>query len=143
MTRLVSDHEQAIWRGMIDKIKSALVVIFVLFFIVSGVMHFVQVESFAAIVPPLLPFPKVIVWVTGLMEIGMGVMLLCPHFRSNVGVMLCLFLLAVLPANIYMAMAGIGFGDSVASPGMLWGRVALQFPLIAVIFWVTRPRRTA
>jgi uncharacterized membrane protein len=123
---------------MINKIKSALVVIFALFFVVAGVMHFVKVGSFAAIVPPLLPFPKLIVWVTGLLEIGMGVMLLCPHFRANVGVMLCLFLLAVLPANIYMAMAGIGFDDSVASSGVLWARVGLQFPLIAVVYWCTR-----
>ncbi|MEP3655459.1 MAG: hypothetical protein ABJO36_11240 [Litorimonas sp.] len=124
---------------MLARLKSALCVFFALFFVVAGVMHFVAVENFAAIVPPLLPFPKLIVWVTGLMEIGMGVMLLCPHFRPHIGVMLGLFLLAVLPANIYMAMAGIPFGNSVSSPAMLWGRVALQFPLIALIYWATRP----
>ncbi|MEP4050967.1 MAG: hypothetical protein ABJN22_01850 [Litorimonas sp.] len=124
---------------MLARLKSALYVFFALFFVVAGVMHFVAVENFAAIVPPLLPFPKLIVWVTGLMEIGMGVMLLCPHFRPHIGVMLGLFLLAVLPANIYMAMAGIPFGNSVSSPAMLWGRVALQFPLIALIYWATRP----
>ena len=127
---------------MISRLKSALCLFFALFFIAAGVMHFVAVESFAAIVPPLLPFPKLIVWVTGLMEIAMGVMLLCPHFRPRVGVLLGLFLLAVLPANIYMAVAGIPFGDSVSSPAMLWGRVALQFPLIAVILWATRRSRT-
>jgi len=124
---------------MLARLKSALCVFFALFFVVAGVMHFVAVENFAAIVPPFLPFPKLIVWVTGLMEIGMGVMLLCPHFRPHIGVMLGLFLLAVLPANIYMAMAGIPFGNSVSSPAMLWGRVALQFPLIALIYWATRP----
>ena len=102
-------------------------------------MHFVKDDTFAKIVPPLLPFPYVIVWVTGLMEIAMGVMLLCPHFRPRVGVILGIFLLVVLPANIYMAMASIPFGDTVASPAALWGRVALQFPLIGLIYWVTRP----
>ena len=124
---------------MISHIKTALCIFFALFFVAAGVMHFVAVEDFAAIVPPLLPFPKFIVWVTGLMEIGMGVMLLCPHFRPRVGVLLGLFLLAVLPANIYMAMAGISYGDSVTSPAALWTRVALQFPLIAIIYWATRP----
>ena len=127
---------------MIKHIKTALCVFFALFFVAAGVMHFVSVESFAAIVPPLLPFPKLIVWVTGLMEIAMGVMLLCPHYRPRVGVVLSLFLLAVLPANIYMAMAVIPFGDSAASPAALWIRVALQFPLIAVIYWATRPAKT-
>lgn len=122
---------------MTHRIKSALCLFFALFFIAAGVMHFVAVDSFAAIVPPLLPFPKLIVWVTGSMEIGMGVMLLCPHFRPRVGVLLGLFLLAVLPANIYMAVAGIPFGESLRSPAVLWGRVALQFPLIALIYWAT------
>jgi len=124
---------------MIRHIKAALCIFFALFFIAAGILHFVAVESFAAIVPPLLPFPKFIVWVTGLMEIGMGVMLVCPHFRPRIGILLSVFLLAVLPANIYMAMAGIPFGDSVSSPTALWIRVALQFPLIALILWATRP----
>ena len=125
---------------MMRRFQFFLVLFFALFFIVAGVLHFIKVDDFAAIVPPLLPFPRLIVWVTGLMEIGMGVMLLCPHFRPNVGVMLSLFLLAVLPANIYMAMAGLPFGETVAGPAVLWGRVALQFPLIAVILWCTRPK---
>jgi uncharacterized membrane protein len=36
-------------------------------------------------------------------------------------------------------MAGIPFGETVSSPVMLWARVALQFPLIALIYWATRP----
>lgn len=128
---------------MTRSIKLAFVYFFAFFFVAAGILHFVKVDAFAAIVPPLLPFPKLIVWVTGLMEIGMGVMLLCPHFRPRVGVLLGLFLLAVLPANIYMAMAGIPFGDSAASPAALWGRVAFQFPLITVIFWCTRAPKGA
>ena len=129
-------------QSMTKHIKTALCVFFALFFVVAGVSHFLSDDKFAAIVPPLLPFPYLIVWVTGLMEIGMGVMLLCPHYRPRVGVVLSLFLLAVLPANIYMAMAGIPFGESAASPTALWIRVALQFPLIAVIYCATRPAKT-
>ena len=127
---------------MVNGIKLALTALFALFFVLAGVTHFTAVESYAAIAPPLLPFPYVIVWVTGVMEIAMGVMLLCPHYRARVGVFLGLFLLAVLPANIYMAIAGVSFGDTVASPAALWIRVALQFPLIAVIYWATRPAKT-
>ena len=123
---------------MTQKIKLAIICLLAVFFLLAGIMHFARVDSFAAIVPPLLPFPKVIVWVTGLMEIGFAVMILCPHFRARIGVLLSLFLLAVLPANIYMAMAGIPLGESVASPAALWFRVFLQFPLIGLIIWVTR-----
>jgi len=101
-------------------------------------MHFVADESFAAIVPPFLPFTYLIVWVTGLMEIGFAVLLLCPHFRRRVGILLSLFLLAVLPANIYMAISGMPLGSLGNDPAVLWGRVALQFPLIGLILWATR-----
>jgi len=125
---------------MINGIKTVLVYFFALFFFVAGISHFTSDGTYAAIVPPLLPFPYVIVWVTGVMEICFAVMLLCPHYRPRVGILLGLFLLAVLPANIYMAVAGIPFGETEASPAALWTRVALQFPLIAVIYWCTRPK---
>ncbi len=115
--------------------RTAIVYFLAVFFALAGVMHFVQDDAFAAIVPPLLPFKYLIVWATGVIEIVIAVLLLCPHLRPRVGVVLALYLLAVLPANIYMAVAGIPFGDSLASPAALWGRVALQFPLIALVLW--------
>lgn len=100
-------------------------------------MHFVKVEAFAAIVPPMLPFPKLIVWITGIMEMIFALGLVLPKYRKRSGFWLAPFLLAVLPANIYMAMYNIPLGDAVASPTALWMRVALQFPLIALILWAS------
>jgi len=118
-------------------VKTGLCWFFALFFFTAGIMHFVKVESFAAIVPPLLPFPKLIVWVTGIMEIVFAVGLLFPRYRKQAGFWLAPFLLAVLPANIYMAIYNIPLGESAASPTALWIRVALQFPLIALILWAS------
>lgn len=109
------------------------------FFILAGVMHFIQDDSFAAIVPPLLPFPKLIVWMTGVIEIILALMILLPKYRALAGTLFAPYLLAVLPANIYMAMANIPLGDMAASPTALWLRVAMQFPLIALIYWASRP----
>ncbi len=100
-------------------------------------MHFVEVDSFVAIVPPLLPFPRLIVWVTGIMEMAFALGLVLPKYRKLAGFWLAPFLLAVLPANIYMAMYNIPMSDSVASLTALWIRVALQFPLIALILWAS------
>ena len=119
------------------RIKLGLCWFFALFFFFAGLMHFIKVESFTAIVPPLLPFPKMIVWVTGVMEMIFAIGLLLPKYRKVSGFWLAPFLLAVLPANIYMAMYNIPMGDSDASPTALWVRVALQFPLIAVILWAS------
>ncbi|MDB2438493.1 DoxX family protein [Hellea sp.] len=119
------------------RVKIALCWLFALFFFVAGIMHFVQDDSFAAIVPPVLPFPKLIVWVTGVMELVFAVGLVLPKYRKAAGFWLAPYLLAVLPANIYMAMHNIPLGDMAASPTALWVRVALQFPLIALILWAS------
>lgn len=111
------------------------------FFILAGVMHFIQDDSFAAIVPPLLPFPKLIVWMTGVIEIILALMIVLPKYRALAGTLFAPYLLAVLPANIYMAVANIPLGDMAASPTALWIRVAMQFPLIAFIYWASRPPR--
>lgn len=108
-----------------------------LFFLVAGVMHFVQDDAFAGIVPPLLPFPYVIVWVTGLMEIGFGLALLLKVQLPRTGLLLGLFLLAVLPANVHMAVNNVPLGETELSPVAGWVRIALQFPLIALVLWCT------
>lgn len=108
--------------------------ILALFFLAAGTAHFTATEAFAAIVPPPLPFKREIVWLTGAMELVFALGLLIPKTRRLTGWLLSAFLLAVLPANIYMALAHIPMG-ALDSPAALWGRVALQFPLIALVLW--------
>lgn len=104
------------------------------FFLLAGITHFTQTDSFAAIVPPALPLKHLIVQITGAMELVFAVGLVVPKWRRITGWALSAFLLAVLPANIYMALAGISFGE-LSSPTALWVRVFLQFPLIALVLW--------
>jgi len=120
-----------------ERFKIGLCWFFAVFFFSAAIMHFVKVDSFVAIVPPMLPFSKLIVWVTGIMELVFAVGLILPKYRKLSGFWLAPYLLAVLPANIYMAMYNIPLGDRVMSPVVLWVRVALQFPLIAVILWTS------
>ena len=119
------------------KIQIAICYLLALFFCVAGITHFTQDEAYAGIVPPLLPFPFIIVWVTGIMELFFAVGLAIKKFRKISGFWLAPFLLAVLPANIYMAMYNIPLGDMESSSTALWVRVALQFPLIALILWAS------
>lgn len=124
-------------------IKIGICYVIAAFFLIAGYLHFAKAGTFAAIVPPLLPFPVFIVWVTGVMEIVLAVGLLIPKYRRLAGLLFAPYLLAVLPANIYMAMADIPFNGESLSPGLLWFRVFLQFPLIALILWASGnlPRR--
>ncbi|WP_371396407.1 MauE/DoxX family redox-associated membrane protein [Fretibacter rubidus] len=118
-------------------IKTLLCLLIAAFFLMAAWSHFAHDDSFARIVPPALPFPYFIVWFTGIIEAVLAVMIVWPRTRPWAGLIFAPFLLAVLPANIYMAIEGIGFGDNDMSKTALWIRVALQFPLIALIYWAS------
>ena len=110
-------------------------ILLALFFAVAGVLHFTMTAEFASIVPPTLPYPATIVRFTGLLELLFAAGLLTPKVRRTTGWLLAAYLLAVLPANIHMAMERMPLGGRVLSDAVLWGRVAMQFPLMALVVW--------
>jgi len=97
----------------------------------AGVMHFKKPRMFMSIVPALLPFKKMIVWVSGVMEIIIGLLLILNRCTALAGKMLTWLLILVWPANIYMAKQNkpLKKGHK-PQPVLLWGRVALQWPMI-------------
>lgn len=108
------------------------------FFLLAGIfLHFLEAESAAQIVPPFLPFPVLIVLITGVMEVLFAIGLVWPKWRRYTGMVLSLYLLAVLPANIYMAIESMPLFGKELSAFQLWFRVFLQFPLIALVLWAT------
>ena len=94
-----------------------------------------------AMVPPSLPNPGFLVTFTGLCEILGALGLLVPQTRRVAAVALIVFLVAVLPANIHAARAGVTLRG--APPTPLAPRVALQGLFIALIWWAgVRPSRS-
>lgn len=104
-----------------------------LLFIAAGVMHFVLPDVFTRIVPPYLPAPLLLVYVSGVFEILGGIGLLVPALRLYAGWGLILLLLAVFPANIHMALHPEAFPRIPA--WTLWARLPLQFAMIAWVYW--------
>ena len=74
-----------------------------LFYISVGVNHFTDPYWFLQIVPPYLPYKIELVYISGFLEIVLGVMLLIPKTRVYAGWGLIMLLIAVYPANIYLA----------------------------------------
>lgn len=107
-------------------------------FLVAGVAHFRTPEPFVKIVPPMLPAPYLLVYLSGLFEILGGLGLLVPAGREIACWGLVALLLAVFPANIYMAVAGIKFGGFPSQAWMAWARLPLQFVLIWLVVWSTQ-----
>lgn len=103
------------------------------FFIGSGVNHFVIPGTYRQIVPPSLGDPELLVRVSGVAEIAGGVGVLVPRTRRLAGFGLIALLAAVFPANVYMAQNPAKF---VKVPAWaLYARLPLQ-PL--AMWWAWR-----
>jgi uncharacterized membrane protein len=109
-----------------------------LFFVFAGVTHFTRPEFFTAIVPPALPAPLALVYVSGVFEILGGLGVLWPATRAAAGVGLVALLVAVYPANLYMAWAPERFVAQGTPLWALYARLPLQFVFIAWAWWATR-----
>ena len=125
-------------RGPPSKARAAICLALAAFFLAAGILHFAHTEAFARIVPPFLPAPETIVRVTGAMEIAFSIGLALPRWRRRTGRVLALYLLAVLPANVTMAVERTAIGTLELPDWALWLRVGLQFPLIALVLYATR-----
>lgn len=108
-------------------------------FIVSGILHFAMPETFARIVPPMLPRPKLLVLISGGAEILGGIGLLIARTRRLAAFGLATLLIAVFPANIYMAIAHVPFKGLLGNRWLQWLRLPLQIPLI---WWAWRYTRS-
>jgi uncharacterized membrane protein len=92
-------------------------------------------EDLVRMVPPSIPWPRAMVYFTGVCEIAGAVGLLLPEFRTAAGYALVAFFLAVLPANVHAARAGVTLRGKPATS--LWLRIPMQMLFIAIAFWCT------
>ncbi len=107
-------------------------------FCVSGVGHFVITDGFRKIVPPFLPAPTELVYISGVFEVLGGIGLLIPRTRRAAGWGLAALLLAVYPANIYHAVSGVKVGGIIDQPIYHVFRIPMQFFLIWEVLWCSR-----
>lgn len=113
-----------------------------------GALHFSAERFFVQIVPPQLPAAQLLVWISGVLEIALGLLLWPARTRRWAGYALVALYIAVFPANIYMAVANVQLRDmpewfTQPSPLALWLRLPLQLVFIAWALWVSKPSTRA
>ena len=119
-------------------IKSFLIIISSIFYVIVGIKHFIDPEYFLSIVPPYLPYHLELVYISGLFEILFGLLILFPKYRYYGAIGLILLLVAVFPANIYLAQSkeaqeAIGATQQIAT----W-RLPIQGVLIWIAFYIRK-----
>ncbi|CAN5563559.1 hypothetical protein BH10ACI4_BH10ACI4_14040 [soil metagenome] len=114
------------------------VLLFALLFIVAGPLHFLMPAVYLKIMPPYLPHPLALIYISGAAEFLGGVGLLIPMTRRAAAWGLVALLIAVWPANLYMATAHLPFPGIAGQSWAQWFRVVFQVPLI---YWAWRCSR--
>ncbi len=102
-----------------------------LFFIGAGLAHFLLPKSFRKIVPPALPKPMEIVYISGVFEILGGVGMFIPGVRKLASLGLAALLVAVYPANVYHTVGKVKLGGIMDKPQYH----AVRLPLQPVLVW--------
>jgi len=116
-----------------------------LFMVASGIGHFAVTGAYAAMVPAALPWPRALVYISGVAELagGIGLMVPWPRLRRAAAWGIVALLVAVFPANINMAANHISPAGMHLSNAALWARLPFQALFVAWAWWLARPSRGA
>jgi uncharacterized membrane protein len=106
-----------------------------LVFAFTALGHFVKTSEMTRMLPPWVPLRVPLIYATGILELIGAVFLLIPLFSRYSGMALCIFLVVILPSNIYAAFKRVDFGGHKAGPVYLVVRIPLQLFLIGWIYW--------
>ena len=105
-------------------------------FVIAGVLHFAITSVYVGIMPAHLPEPRLLVQISGLCEILGGLGILEPRTRVVAAWGLIALLLAVMPANLNMALHPEQWPR--IPVWILWMRLPFQLPLILWAWLYTR-----
>tara|TARA_A100001011_G_scaffold393212_1_gene482538 strand:+ start:2583 stop:3002 length:420 start_codon:yes stop_codon:yes gene_type:complete len=132
MLNLISNMTRSILK-ILAILKPLSIYVMGLFYAIVGYKHFQDPEWFIQIVPPILPFKLTLVYISGLFEILLGILLMVPAFQSIAARGLIILLICVYPANIYLALTN-GAAMNI-SPEIAWGRLPFQFVFLGLAYW--------
>lgn len=101
----------------------------------TAIGHFVFVKGMSMMIPQFIPFKTSFVYLTGVFEVLLAIGILIPKLKVISGWAFIIFLILMLPANIYASINNVNYqkgtfdGDGLA---YLWFRIPLR---IVFIIW--------
>ena len=106
-----------------------------MFFMFTGMGHFLKTEEMSLMLGDAVPYPLLAVQVTGVLELLAAVGVWLPTWRQLTGYCLVAMMIAFLPVNIFAAIDRVPFGGHELGPVYLLVRVPFQ---LLVIWWVAK-----
>lgn len=101
--------------------------------LVTGVAHFTSTDPMVEMMPDIMPLKRELVYFTGVCELAAVVGLVWNRTARLASILLIVFFVAILPANIAGSLKQVNFGGMEYGAPYLLFRVPLQ---IFFIWWV-------
>ena len=129
---------------LLARLKRPLLYVMGVLYVVAGALHFVVPDLYVQAVPPMFPRPLALVYLSGVAEVVLGVGVVVPRTRRLAAWGLVALLVAVFPANVYMAITGVaitGGPEFIGDPSSTarWARLPFQVVFVLWAWWYTRP----
>ena len=105
-------------------------------FIFFFVGHLVKTEGMVEMLPPWIPYRLALVYLTGLLELLIGIALFVPRCQLLAAKLAIVVFVIFFPVNIYAALNGIGLGGHQWGPVYLLIRGPLQIILVAWAYFL-------
>jgi len=122
------------FRSRQDKAAAAMAAMFLF----TGADHFLTPSRYLPMMPPALPAPLMLIYVSGFFELAGAVGLLIRRTRRWAAWGLVTLLIAVFPANIYVAVSGGSIAGLPSSPWYYWARLPMQIIFLTWAYWLTK-----
>lgn len=84
--------------------RRAALILTVMWFTIGGLAHFVAADAFVGIVPAYVPLPRIVVYVSGALELLGAIGMCLPKWRRSAAWCLVLLTILVTPANVSMLL---------------------------------------
>lgn len=110
--------------------KLVLLYIMALVYLAAGIYHFVNPKLYMKIMPTYLPWHLQLIYISGVIEIALGILLIPESTRPTAAWLVIAMLIAIFPANIQMA---VNFWNK--NNPSLWIAIA-RLPLQVVLIWI-------
>jgi uncharacterized membrane protein len=104
----------------------------------TSIGHFAFSKGMTLMIPDFIPFKKIVVYFTGIIETAAAIGLLVYPLHRITSVLLIVFFILILPANINAAIKHIDFQKATNEGSgikYLWFRIPLQVLFIAWTYY--------
>lgn len=104
-------------------------ILFAVFMIMGGVQHFLKPYFYQPFVPVFLPFPIAIIYLSGLVEIGLGLLLVFKKYARVAALGIFILMILFLPVHVCDVFSDV---PAIGSHKAALIRLPFQFLFMAI-----------